>query len=193
MNMHAAALAEAHLSRRTDLGVRPRCDRRPVAAAQAAVAEIFLRRRPVRNCSKQITRLPEYYPTRTELSILRDRGREICRHHPEGRGAGRIRRRRHHQGPAAAGRMRLRRLRSRGYFRRFPQSAGRRAAQGFPRRSTSIRWRRILPRRSRCPKRSPAMPKVGFFPGSTLGNFEPHEACAFLRSARDDPGRRARR
>ena len=25
-----------------------------------------------------------------------------------------------------------------------------------------------------------AMPKVGFFPGSTLGNFEPHEACAFL-------------
>ena len=30
-----------------------------------------------------------------------------------------------------------------------------------------------------------AMPKVGFFPGSTLGNFEPHEACGFLRSARD--------
>jgi dimethylhistidine N-methyltransferase len=29
------------------------------------------------------------------------------------------------------------------------------------------------------------LPKVGFFPGSTLGNFEPHEACAFLRSARD--------
>ena len=29
------------------------------------------------------------------------------------------------------------------------------------------------------------LPKVGFFPGSTLGNFEPHEAYAFLRSARD--------
>jgi dimethylhistidine N-methyltransferase len=29
------------------------------------------------------------------------------------------------------------------------------------------------------------MPKVGFFPGSTIGNFEPHEACRFLRSARD--------
>jgi dimethylhistidine N-methyltransferase len=29
------------------------------------------------------------------------------------------------------------------------------------------------------------MPKVGFFPGSTLGNFEPHEASAFLRSARE--------
>jgi dimethylhistidine N-methyltransferase len=36
-----------------------------------------------------------------------------------------------------------------------------------------------------------AMPKVGFFPGSTLGNFEPHEACAFLRSARDILGQGA--
>src|SRR6185436_13118519 len=35
------------------------------------------------------------------------------------------------------------------------------------------------------------MPKVGFFPGSTLGNFEPHEASAFLRSARDILGRDA--
>jgi dimethylhistidine N-methyltransferase len=25
--------------------------------------------------------------------------------------------------------------------------------------------------------------RVGFFPGSTIGNFEPHEACAFLRHA----------
>jgi dimethylhistidine N-methyltransferase len=27
------------------------------------------------------------------------------------------------------------------------------------------------------------LPKIGFFPGSTIGNFEPHEACAFLRHA----------
>src|SRR5262249_6933032 len=26
-------------------------------------------------------------------------------------------------------------------------------------------------------------PRVGFFPGSTIGNFEPHEACRFLRQA----------
>jgi dimethylhistidine N-methyltransferase len=37
-----------------------------------------------------------------------------------------------------------------------------------------------------------AMPKVGFFPGSTLGNFEPHEACAFLRSAGEILGKDAR-
>jgi dimethylhistidine N-methyltransferase len=36
-----------------------------------------------------------------------------------------------------------------------------------------------------------AMPKVGFFPGSTLGNFEPHEACGFLRSAREILGKGA--
>jgi dimethylhistidine N-methyltransferase len=35
------------------------------------------------------------------------------------------------------------------------------------------------------------MPKVGFFPGSTIGNFEPHEASAFLRSARDILGKGA--
>jgi len=28
-----------------------------------------------------------------------------------------------------------------------------------------------------------AMPRAGFFPGSTIGNFEPHEACSFLRHA----------
>jgi dimethylhistidine N-methyltransferase len=35
------------------------------------------------------------------------------------------------------------------------------------------------------------MPKVGFFPGSTIGNFEPQEAAAFLRTARESLGRGA--
>src|SRR5260370_27841405 len=35
------------------------------------------------------------------------------------------------------------------------------------------------------------MPKVGLFPGSTVGNFEPHEAGGFLRSARDILGQGA--
>ena len=30
-----------------------------------------------------------------------------------------------------------------------------------------------------------ALPRVGFFPGSTIGNFEPHEAAKFLRHAGD--------
>jgi dimethylhistidine N-methyltransferase len=34
-------------------------------------------------------------------------------------------------------------------------------------------------------------PRVGFFPGSTIGNFEPHEACAFMRHAARILGRGA--
>jgi dimethylhistidine N-methyltransferase len=37
-----------------------------------------------------------------------------------------------------------------------------------------------------------AMPRVGFFPGSTLGNFEPHEASGFMKSAREILGKGAR-
>src|SRR5207253_3341578 len=34
------------------------------------------------------------------------------------------------------------------------------------------------------PKEAKAAPvRLGFFPGSTIGNFEPHEAAAFLRNA----------
>jgi len=33
------------------------------------------------------------------------------------------------------------------------------------------------------PEAVAGLPKIGFFPGSTIGNFEPHEAAAFLRHA----------
>jgi dimethylhistidine N-methyltransferase len=33
------------------------------------------------------------------------------------------------------------------------------------------------------PAAAAGMAHVGFFPGSTIGNFEPHEACSFLRHA----------
>ena len=47
--------------------------------------------------------------------------------------------------------------------------------------------------RSSCrPKRKAAPVRVGFFPGSTIGNFEPHEACAFLRNAGAHSRARAR-
>ena len=35
------------------------------------------------------------------------------------------------------------------------------------------------------------MPRAGFFPGSTIGNFEPHQAAAFLRHAGRILGREA--
>jgi L-histidine Nalpha-methyltransferase len=42
------------------------------------------------------------------------------------------------------------------------------------------------------PEEAKAAPlRVGFFPGSTIGNFEPHEASAFLRNAANILGRSA--
>src|SRR3954468_482958 len=78
MNVHAAALAKAHrFDERSSafandviegLSRAQKC-LPPKYFYDAAGSELF----------EQITRLPEYYPTRTELGILRDRGVEICR------------------------------------------------------------------------------------------------------------------
>src|SRR6202051_2996817 len=76
MNVHAAALAKAHrFDEQTsafagdvidDLSQHPK-RLSPKYFYDANGSELF----------EQITLLPEYYPTRTELSILRDRGSEI--------------------------------------------------------------------------------------------------------------------
>ena len=83
MNVYASALAEAHLP-----------DEQTSAFAREAIGD--LSQRPKRLSPKYfydatgselfeaITRLPEYYPTRTELSILRDRGSEIAAIIPKG-------------------------------------------------------------------------------------------------------------
>src|SRR5258707_15887085 len=83
MNVHAAALAKAH-----------RFDEQTSAFARDVIED--LSQHPKRLSPKyfydavgselfeQITVLPEYYPTRTELTILRDRGRAISAIIPQG-------------------------------------------------------------------------------------------------------------
>src|SRR3954453_3442849 len=77
MNVHAAALAKARrFDERTSSFARDvieglsRSEKTlpPKYFYDAAGSELF----------EQITRLPEYYPTRTELGILHERGAEIC-------------------------------------------------------------------------------------------------------------------
>jgi len=183
MNVHAPALANAHLP-----------DQQTTAFAQDVVAD--LAQHPKRLSPKYfydatgsdlfeaITRLPEYYPTRTELGILRDRGEEIAAIMPEhaaliefGAGA------------TTKVRLLLQTCKFAAYVpvdisgdflnaqadalrRDFPDLAVHPVTADF---TTQFK----LPDAVR------EMPKVGFFPGSTIGNFEPHEACRFLRSARD--------
>src|SRR6202171_6439623 len=83
MNVHATALAKAH-----------RFDERHLAVASDVIDG--LSQHPKRLSPKyfydatgselfeQITLLPEYYPTRTELAILRDRGSAISAIIPNG-------------------------------------------------------------------------------------------------------------
>jgi dimethylhistidine N-methyltransferase len=132
---------------------------------------------------EQITVLPEYYPTRTELSILRERGGEIARLIPQGAALVEF-------GAGATTKVRLLLERSRfaayvpvdisgdflkaqadGLRRDFPQLAVYPVAADFTAPFA-------------LPDAIADMPKVGFFPGSTLGNFEPQEAHAFLSTAR---------
>ena len=83
MNVHATALAQAHLpDEQTSAFARDAIDDlsqhpkrlSPKYFYDATGSELF----------EAITRLPEYYPTRTELSILRDRGGEIAAILPKG-------------------------------------------------------------------------------------------------------------
>jgi dimethylhistidine N-methyltransferase len=182
MNVHATALAEAHLP-----------DEQTTAFARDAIGD--LSQRPKRLSPKYfydatgselfeaITKLPEYYPTRTELSILRDRGNDISAIIPNGAALVEF-------GAGATTKVRLL-LENCAIGAYVPVDIS-----GDFLKDQADALRRDFPDLDVYPVTAdfttpfalPAaisgMPKVGFFPGSTLGNFEPHEACAFLRSAR---------
>lgn len=189
MNMHATALADAHLP-----------DEQTSAFARDAIGD--LSQHPKRLSPKYfydatgselfeaITRLPEYYPTRTELGILRDRGDEI---------AGIIR-----KGAAliefgAGATTKVRLLLEKCAFGAYVPVD---ISGDFIKAQANV-LRRDFPDLAVYPVAAdfttpfalPAavanMPKVGFFPGSTIGNFEPHEASSFLKSAHEILGKGA--
>jgi dimethylhistidine N-methyltransferase len=182
MNVHAPALADAHLPDEQtsafardavgDLSQHPK-RLSPKYFYDAAGSELF----------EAITRLPEYYPTRTELGILRDRADEIAAIIPKGAALVEF-------GAGAATKVRLLlakcaigayvpvdisgeflNAQAAGLRKDYPALAVYPVAADFT-------------EPFELPSAIAGMPKVGFFPGSTIGNFEPHEACGFLRGAR---------
>jgi dimethylhistidine N-methyltransferase len=189
MNVHAAGLAKAHrFDEQTsafardvieDLSQHPK-RLSPKYFYDAAGSELF----------EQITLLPEYYPTRTELSILRDRGGEISSIIPKRAALVEF-------GAGATTKVRL--LLNQCAFAAyipvdisgdFLKAQADALGNDFPALNVyPVTADFTAP--FALPEPIAAMPKVGFFPGSTLGNFEPHEACGFLRSARDILGRDA--
>src|SRR6202790_2636271 len=133
---------------------------------------------------EQITLLPEYYPTRTELSILRDRGNAISATVPTGAALVEF-------GAGATTKVRLLLKQCAfgayvpvdisGDFLKAQADALRQDFPGLAVYPVAADFTAAFA----LPEAIASMPKVGFFPGSTLGNFEPHEACAFLRSAQE--------
>ena len=137
-----------------------------------------------------ITVLPEYYPTRTELRILRERAGEISAVVPDGAalvefGAGATTKVRLLLNGCAVGAYVP--VDISGDFLTAQAEVLRRDFPALDVYPVAADFTEPFA----LPGAVAAMPKVGFFPGSTLGNLEPHEARAFLRSARDILGQGA--
>jgi dimethylhistidine N-methyltransferase len=189
MNVHAAALVKARsfdeqnsAFARDVIGDLSQTPKRlsPKYFYDATGSELF----------EQITVLPEYYPTRTELGILRDRGGEISAIIPKGAALVEF---------GAGATTKVRRLLNQCAFSAYVPVD----ISGDFLNAQADALRKDFPDLEvypvaadftapfALPDAVKAVPKVGFFPGSTLGNFEPHEACRFLRSARDILGKDA--
>lgn len=128
---------------------------------------------------EEICRLPEYYLTRTEISILRACARDAARRAGSGVVLVEL-----GSGASEKVRLLLDALRPLAYLgidisRDFLRSATRRLAHDYP-------WLAV---HAACADFSqplalsyppPELPRLVFFPGSSIGNFTPDEAAAFL-------------
>jgi dimethylhistidine N-methyltransferase len=140
---------------------------------------------------EEITALPEYYPTRTELGILRDAAPEIAAEIDPGAVLVEF-------GSGASVKTRL------------LLDAGEQLAVYVPvdisverLQASAEEIRRDYPKLTvaplagdftaglRLPETASGRPRTGFFPGSTIGNFEAEGAAAFLRAAAELLGRGA--
>ncbi|WP_240757190.1 L-histidine N(alpha)-methyltransferase [Roseicella aquatilis] len=131
-----------------------------------------------------ITRLPEYYPTRTETGILTGQAEAIAA--AVGPGAAVVE---FGPGDGAKAALLLAGLRAPAAYvpvdiaPEWLEAAASRVAAARP-------GLPVLPvvadftQGFALPQRLGAAPRLGFFPGSTIGNFEPAEATGFLRRLR---------
>ena len=140
---------------------------------------------------EEITTLPEYYPTRCELAILRERAADIARFFPEGSALIEF-------GSGSSKKVRIVLAAAPTIAAYVPVDI---SSQMLVQEAEELR--RDHPRLAVLPVEADfmqpfALPPavagqlhIGFFPGSTIGNFEPHQACSFLRHAGHMLGRGA--
>ena len=133
---------------------------------------------------ERITDLPEYYPTRCELRILRDHADDIARLIPTGAALVEF-------GSGSSKKARIMLAAAPKLAAYVPVDiCGEMLQQEAAELRGDFPQLKILPVVAdicfpfELPAAAKAAPeRVGFFPGSTIGNFEPHEAAGFLRNA----------
>jgi len=141
---------------------------------------------------ERITELPEYYPTRCEIRILRREAGEIAKLIPSGSALVEF-------GSGSSKKARI-------LLRAAPKLAayvpvdicGEMIEQEAAELRPDFPQLKVLPvtadicKPFTLPQEAKVAPaRVGFFPGSTIGNFEPHEAAGFLRNAANILGKGA--
>jgi len=132
---------------------------------------------------EEITGLPEYYPTRTEMGILRRDGARLMGELAPGTALVEF-----GSGSTAKVRVLLDAAPSLAAYVPVDISAEFLGAEAT-RLQDDYPHLKVLPVAAdftslfELPPQVRGRPLVGFFPGSTIGNFEPHEADAFLRRA----------
>lgn len=132
-----------------------------------------------------ITRLPEYYPTRTEIGILKDNVGAITRLFPPAAALVEF-------GSGSSVKTRIL-LRSETRIAAYVpvDISGDFLEQEAARLRRELPHLAVLPvaadftRPFDLPRDVRAMSRIGFFPGSTIGNFEPDAARRFLENARE--------
>jgi L-histidine Nalpha-methyltransferase len=142
---------------------------------------------------ERITELAEYYPTRCEMRILQRQSAEIAKLIPDGAALVEF-----GSGSSKKARILLRAAAAR-LSAYVPVDI---CGEMIEREASELRpdfpSLKVLPvtadicKPFRLPDEARAAPvRVGFFPGSTIGNFEPHEVSSFLRNAAHILGRGA--
>jgi L-histidine N-alpha-methyltransferase len=132
---------------------------------------------------EQITELPEYYPTRSELSILHKYASEMAGYVPLSAALVEF-----GTGSSKKARILIEATPQLAFY--VPVDI---STEFLAREAAAVRrdipWIAVLPvaadftRDFDLPQQVRSRPRVGFFPGSTIGNFEPEDAAEFLRQA----------
>ena len=158
-----------------------------LAQAQKAIPARYLYDDAGSQLFEDITQVPEYYPTRAETEILQDRGDEFASQIGTGRAVVEF-----GSGSSVKTPLLLRTIEPAAYVPLdiagdFLRASAAELSAKFPGLPVYPVEADFM-RRVELPQAVEALPKLGFFPGSTIGNMVPYTAVDLLRTMRETLG-----